>query len=154
MLSQTVEYALRAMTHLASLPGDAAANSEAIAQRTRVPKGYLSKVLRDLVVAGLIDSRRGPNGGFALARAASNISILDVVIATDPIKRIDRCPLGNPAHVKLCPLHRRLDDSIAMIEREFARTSLAEIIETSTRSDDSCMVLVGLTVRKRPGDAR
>ncbi|MBS0189082.1 MAG: Rrf2 family transcriptional regulator [Planctomycetes bacterium] len=150
MLSQTVEYALRAMTHLAALPRDAAANSETIAARTRVPKGYLSKVLRDLVVAGLIDSRRGPSGGFALARPASEVSILDVVNAADPIRRIERCPLGNPAHVKLCPLHRRLDDSIAMIEREFARTSLAEVIETSVKSSDSCPSLVGLTVRAKP----
>lgn len=148
MLSQTVEYALRAMTHLAALPSDAAANSETIAERTQVPKGYLSKVLRDLVVAGLIDSRRGPNGGFALARPASRISILDVVNATDPLKRIEHCPLGNPAHLDLCPLHRRLDDAIAMIEREFGRTSLAEVAASSVRTSNACRTLVGLTVQR------
>lgn len=131
MLSQTVEYALRAMTDLASLPPETASNSESIAERTKVPKGYLSKVLRDLVVAELVVSQRGPSGGFTLARSARDISILDVIRAVDPIKRITECPLGNPEHIDLCPLHRRLDESIAMVEREFARTCIAEVMETN-----------------------
>lgn len=134
MLSQTIEYALRAMTYLASLDRGSAVNSETIAQQTRVPKGYLSKVLRDLVVAELVLSRRGPHGGFSLARDPRRVSMLDVVNAVDPIPRLTKCPLGNPAHVTLCPLHRRLDDAIAMIEREFARTSLAEVRDSNARS--------------------
>ncbi|MCW5766374.1 MAG: Rrf2 family transcriptional regulator [Phycisphaeraceae bacterium] len=149
MLSQTVEYALRAMMHLAALPTDNAANSETIAERTKVPKGYLSKVMRDLVVAGLIDSRRGPSGGFRLARPARDISMLDVINAVDPLQRITRCPLGNPAHLNLCPLHRRLDDAIATMEREFRRTSLEEILETNTRAAGTCRTLVNPTVRGR-----
>lgn len=146
MLSQTIEYALRAMTYLAALDRGAAVNSETIAQQTRVPKGYLSKVLRDLVLAELVLSRRGPHGGFSLARDPRDISMLDVVNAVDPIPRITKCPLGNPAHVKLCPLHRRIDDAVGTIEREFARTSLAEVIETNTRSGGQCSTLVKPTV--------
>lgn len=147
MLSQTIEYALRAMTHLAALEQGAAMNSEMIADRTKVPKGYLSKILRDLVVAELVISQRGPNGGFTLARPADKISILDVITAVDPIQRIKKCPLGNPAHVQLCPLHRRLDDAIGMIEREFKRTTLAEVLETNARSGPQCRTLVTPTVR-------
>lgn len=147
MFSLTIEYALRAMVHLASIPPDAALNSETIAQRTKVPKGYLSKILRDLVVAHLVTSQRGPNGGFTLARPSTKISILDVVNAVDPLERITRCPLGNPLHVKLCPLHRRMDDALAMIERDFKRTSLAEVIETNTRAAGGCATLVTPTVR-------
>lgn len=141
MLSQTTEYALRAMIHLAALPPDMALTSEAIAQRTRVPKGYLSKVLRDLVVAGLVDSQRGPNGGFKLALPPSRISMLDVINAVDPLTRIRSCPLGNPAHLALCPLHKRLDDAIAMIEREFSRTSLAEILSSASAAGSACREL-------------
>lgn len=147
MLSQTIEYALRAMTHLASTERGHAFNSETIAERTKVPKGYLSKILRDLVVAELIVSQRGPNGGFSLARAPDKITILDVVNAVDPIQRIKKCPLGNPAHIQLCPLHRRLDDAIAMIEREFKRTSLAEVLETNSRVSGQCRTLIVPTVR-------
>lgn len=146
MLSQTVEYALRAMVHIAAIPPDSALTSEAIAERTKVPKGYLSKVLRDLVVAGLITSQRGPSGGFSLSRPAPKISMLEVVNAVDPIQRITKCPLGNPAHLQLCPLHRRLDDAIATIERDFAKTSLAEIVESSSRAGKSCRTLITPTV--------
>ncbi|MFM9995652.1 MAG: RrF2 family transcriptional regulator [Phycisphaerales bacterium] len=149
MLSQTIEYALRAMTHLATLEREATANSESIAQGTRVPKGYLSKVLRDLVVAELVLSQRGPNGGFSLARPPDRISMLEVVNAVDPLLRIRKCPLGNPAHIQLCPLHRRLDDAIGMIEREFGRTSLAEVVETNLRSGVQCRILAAPTVRGR-----
>lgn len=148
MLSQTIEYALRAMTHLASLEPGTAINSESIAQRTKVPKNYLSKVLRDLVVAELIVSQRGPNGGFSLARTPDTISMLEVVNAVDPIARITKCPLGNPAHIRLCPLHRRLDDSIGLIEQEFRRTSLAEVLETNTRSAGHCRMMIVPTIRR------
>lgn len=146
MLSQTVEYALRAMTHLATLSQDNSLNSEGIAKRTKVPKGYLSKILRDLVIAELITSQRGPNGGFTLAKPASEISILDVVNAVDPIERITKCPLGNPAHLKLCPLHQHIDDSIAKMEKSFGCTMLPELLETSNRGGPQCKTLTVATI--------
>lgn len=139
------------MMHLAALPSGAAANSESIAERTKVPQGYLSKVLRDLVVAELVTSQRGPNGGFTLAREPSRISMLDVVNAVDPIQRILKCPLGNPAHVKLCPLHRRIDDALDTIEREFGKTSLAEVLAESGKGGGQCKTLVSPTISTRKG---
>lgn len=148
MLSQTVEYALRAMIHLASIEGQGAVTSESIAERTKVPRTYLSKILRDLTVAELVHSQRGPNGGFVLARTASRITMLDVVEAVDPIPRIRRCPLGNPAHLELCPLHRRLDDAAGMVEEEFRRTTLAEVLETSVKAKGQCRAIGAPTVRR------
>lgn len=148
MLSQTIEYALRAMTHLASLPPETSINSETIAEKTRVPRNYLSKVMRDLVLAELVTSQRGPNGGFALSRAPEKITILDVVNAVDPITRITKCPLGNPAHLRLCPLHRRLDDALAMVEKEFARTTLSELLETKAHVSGTCRQMIAVKVPK------
>jgi Rrf2 family nitric oxide-sensitive transcriptional repressor len=148
MLSQTIEYALRAMIHLSAMDPGASANSETIAAHTKVPQGYLSKLLRDMVVAGLVHSQRGPNGGFSLARPPGEISMLDVVNAVDPIQRIRKCPLGNPAHVDLCPLHRRLDDAMGMIESEFGRTSLAEVLESSEQAAPRCRTL-GVALGRR-----
>ncbi|MFO0856153.1 MAG: Rrf2 family transcriptional regulator [Phycisphaerales bacterium] len=128
MISQTIEYALRAMTHLASQPAGSTVSSEQIAECTKVPRGYLSKVLRDLVVANLITSQRGPSGGFSLAREPDAISILDVVNAVDPIQRIHKCPLGKPDHIALCPLHSRLNAALGRIEKEFAETSFTELL--------------------------
>lgn len=127
MFSQTAEYALRAMIHLGSR-ATAPATSEAIAATTRVPAGYLSKILRDLVVARLIRSQRGPNGGFTLARAVEAVSILDIVNAVDPIRRFHECPIKTDGQPRLCALHSRLDNALARIEEELRGTSLAAII--------------------------
>ena len=143
MLSQTVEYALRAMFHLASLDPESAVNSQSISEKTKVPKGYLSKILRDLVVASLIHSQRGPSGGFTLARPASQISILDVINAVDPLLRINNCPLGDPEHTELCPLHSRLDEAIAMIESRFRSTTLAEVVASTAHPGLQCRALLG-----------
>jgi Rrf2 family protein len=134
MFSQTAEYALRAMTMLAELdPNGPSATAERISAVTRVPRSYLSKVMRDLARAGLVDSQRGPNGGFVLGRPAEQITILQVLAAVDPIHRITSCPLGRPDHVKLCPLHRRLDAAIAQVEGVLGRTTLGELVTQGTK---------------------
>ncbi len=150
MISQTTEYALRAMVHLATLEPGITINSENLAARTKVPQGYLSKILRDLVVADLITSQRGPNGGFALARPADDISMLEVVNAVDPIQRIRKCPLGNPAHLNLCPLHRRIDDAMDLIEQRFRETKLSEVLEPARRAGTCAGIAVPLTTPARP----
>lgn len=154
-LSSTTEYALRAAVYLASLEGGAA-SSERIAENTKVPPGYISKVMRDLVVAGVASSQRGPNGGFVLARAPAKISILEVVDAVTPIRRITACPLGNSAHLSLCPLHRKLDDAIETIQKAFASTTLAELLVQGAGKPGRCAGVAGsaaLTVRGAPRPA-
>ncbi len=128
MFSQTVEYALRAMMFLASR-GGSPVTSECIATNTRVPAGYISKVMRDLVLGNLVASFRGPHGGFVLTAKPEAITMFDVVDAVDPFRRIHKCPIDNPNHTELCPLHRRLDDAMAEIERSFRAVTLAHMLE-------------------------
>ena len=142
MFSQTVEYALRAAVLLAADP-DRPQTTEQIADRTRVPRGYLSKVLQHLGRADLVHAQRGLHGGFTLNRPPEQITVLEVVNAVDPIQRIRECPLGLEAHGKnLCPLHRRLDDAMAMIEAVFGRTTLAEVLADPSESKPLCEVTV------------
>jgi Rrf2 family protein len=134
LLSQTAEYALRAAVWLASHP-EQAMTTQAIAEGTQVPAGYLSKVLQSLGRAGLVRSQRGQGGGFGLARAAERISALDVINAVAPLERIHTCPLHLPQHRgALCPLHQKLDDAVVLLERSFGSTSLAELLEGNGRS--------------------
>ena len=133
MFSQTSEYALRAMLVLASGDGRAASSAQ-VAAEARVPKPYLSKVLSDLARAGLVVSQRGPSGGFALGRPATEITVLDVINAVDPLKRITACPLGRPEHIELCPLHRELDAAIAHVEQSLGSTKIAALRESTAPS--------------------
>lgn len=138
MFSQTVEYALRAVVHLSGL-APAAQTTEEIARATRVPQAYLAKVLQSLVQAGIVRSQRGIGGGMALARMPSELTILEVVNAVDPIQRIHSCPLGLASHgVHLCPLHRRVDDALALVENAFGNTTLQEVIDEPSESIPLC----------------
>ena len=142
MFSQTVEYALRAVVLLASQP-DTPMTTQRIAERTQVPVGYLSKVLQNLGREGLVHSQRGVHGGFTLARASAEITILQVVNAVDPIRRINACPLGLASHAEeLCPLHRRLDDALAHIEKAFSDSTIADLLAEPTQSPPLCELSV------------
>jgi len=128
MISQTAEYALRAIVQIASR-SDRAQTALEISQPTKVPIAYLAKILQGLTRAGIIWSQRGPNGGFTLRRPADELSVFDIVQAIDPTLRITECPLGLDAHCdELCPLHRRLDDAAGMIESAFRATTISELL--------------------------
>lgn len=140
MLSQTVEYALRAVVQLASI-APATSTTAALAKVTQVPPAYLVKVLQELVKGGIVTSHRGAGGGVSLARKPDELTILDIVSATDPIQRIRMCPLDLVTHgVKLCPLHRRLDAALAQVESAFRNTTLAEVVGDPSKIKPLCEV--------------
>lgn len=138
MFSQTVEYALRAVVHLAHESPDGRTTDQ-IAAATRVPRAYLSKVLQALCRGGIVRSQRGLGGGMTLAKSPDELTILEVVNAVDPIQRIRTCPLGIAAHgVHLCPLHSRVDNALALVETAFANSTLAEILAEPSSSIPLC----------------
>jgi Rrf2 family transcriptional regulator, nitric oxide-sensitive transcriptional repressor len=138
MFSQKVEYALRAVVHLAH-EAPAPRTTEQIAAATRVPPAYLAKVLQGLAHAGVVRSQRGVGGGMALVKPPARLTLLEVVNAVDPIRRIRECPLGLASHgVRLCPLHKRLDSALASVEDAFRRTTLAEILAEPAESVPLC----------------
>lgn len=138
MFSQTVEYALRVVVYLASLDGKPATTKQ-IAAVTKVPEGYLAKVLQGLGRAGLVLSQRGLHGGSILALSPEKLNIYDVIEAVQPIQRIRSCPLSLQSHgVKLCALHKRLDDAMAEVERVFRQSTIAELLTEPTNSKPLC----------------
>lgn len=137
MLSQTAEYALRAVVHLAA-HREQAQTVQQIAAATRVPSGYLSKLLQRLARAGIVASQRGVGGGFALVREPRELSLLDVVQVVDPVRRIGSCPLGEAPHGhgrRLCPLHSRLDEALAAVEKALAESRVADLLAEHLRTN-------------------
>jgi Rrf2 family protein len=90
-ITSAADYAIRAMIHLACLPDGGHALRDDIAQAERIPSSFMAKILRSLVRAQLLRSSRGVNGGFALARPASEIHMLEIVEAVE-----------GPLHLTLC----------------------------------------------------
>lgn len=138
MLSQTCEYALRAIVFLADHPGEAN-TSEAIAAVTKVPIGYLAKIMQQLARGGLVSSQRGLHGGFTLLKNPKELTMYDVMQCVDPIERITECPLKLEGHgTNLCPLHRRLDNAMQALELSFKKTSIAQLLTEPTTSRPLC----------------
>lgn len=138
MFTQTVEYALRAIVHLAQ-QSPQASTTEEVASATHVPRAYLAKILSVLGRAGLVKSQRGLGGGIKLAKAPEQLTVLEVVNAVEPIQRIRTCPLGLSEHGStLCPLHARMDMAMALVEQSFAGTTIAEVLNEPSLSVPLC----------------
>ena len=128
MISQTVEYALRAIVTLAQHEG-AACTSRQISEITQVPAPFLSKLMQGLVRANLVTSKRGLHGGFVLTKDPSELTVWEVVDSVEPLKRIRECPLGIGSHGgTLCPLHRRLDNAMGLVEESFRNATIAQLL--------------------------
>ena len=152
MLSQTTEYALRAMSCLAYMPKELVSTAQ-LAEVTLVPMNYLAKVLQLLAKADLISGRRGVGGGYRLKRPATEITLLDVINAIDPIMRITECPLKLENHSgKLCPLHSKIDLAAKSLIDQFSGMSLYDMFaaDPSIRPlcDTSMTARVDLTLGK------
>jgi Rrf2 family protein len=138
MISQTAEYALRAVVYLADQDGEPRTNVQ-IAEATQVPAGYLAKVMQGLSRARVVNSQRGLNGGFTLKESPNELTVLAVINAIDPIRRIHECPLGLPSHgTTLCPLHQRIDNAAALVEEAFGDTTVSELLDVPKSRKPLC----------------
>ena len=90
-ISRRIEYGLRAMLYLASVPRTAKVPFREIARRMDVPKDFLAKILKKLVREKLAASIRGSHGGYSLGRAAAEITFLDVIEAVEGPVKVNLC---------------------------------------------------------------
>lgn len=133
MLSQTTEYALRAIVYL-GFTRDVPQTTVDISRATKTPVSYLAKVMQGLTRARLVESQRGLHGGFVLAQEPDKITIFDVVQAVDPIVRIVTCPMDLEGHGDgLCLLHATLDQAMGQAETLFRATRISDLILDSSR---------------------
>ena len=106
-LSQTAEYALRAMARIAVQGVAEPLLARDLSAETRIPRQYLLKILRRLVLAGILASKKGRGGGFILARPPAKIALCDVLVAVDAYPQKGRCAFGLHACSRKnpCALH-------------------------------------------------
>jgi Rrf2 family protein len=106
-LSRPAEYALRATTYIARLNPEQRIRSTDLSREIDVPASFLSKIMRHLVAGGIVDGKKGHNGGFLLAKPPAQIRFIDVLRAVDFEPKADHClfGLGNCDSNNPCPLH-------------------------------------------------
>jgi Rrf2 family protein len=137
MISQKAKYALRALVILARAHDDDEALTIAeVSERQNIPKKFLEQILLDLKRHGLLDSRRGKNGGYALLRPADNITFGEVLRIVDgPIAPLP-C-LSKMAYRKCadcdgeasCEIRRVFAEVAAATRAVLDQTTIADAIE-------------------------
>ena len=94
-LSKKADYALMAMKHLAQKSGGPSTSAREIAEQYDIPIELMAKVLQRLVRTGLLVSTQGTRGGYTLGRAATSISVADVIQAIDGPLTVTACSSEN-----------------------------------------------------------
>lgn len=129
LVSQTVEYALRAVLHIARDPGGDSVRVGDIADAIDVPRNYLSKTLHRLARARILTSSRGPTGGFQLARPPQQITLAQIAA---PFSRMGErvCLLGQPScgDDRPCAAHSRWKLVAEQAEEFFNHTTVADLL--------------------------
>lgn len=131
MLSKSCEYGLRASLYLASLDRDGYVSIGTISEELDISFPFLTKIFQKLNDAGLLESRRGPNGGVALTTPADEITLHEIVVAIDGPDLFQECVLGLPGcgEAEPCPLHEQWTEERSRVETMFRDTTLAELPE-------------------------
>jgi Rrf2 family protein len=116
MLSNTCKYAIRSVIYLA-VHGNAnkKIGIKTISQELNIPSPFLGKILQQLSKNKLLNSTKGPNGGFCLGRNPDEINLLEIIRVVDGLDFFDTCIIGmkicsgDDKNKKKCPFHDKLD---------------------------------------------
>lgn len=130
MISQTAEYALRAVLYLAAEKNGDPVPVETIADRLSMPRNYLSKTLHTLAKRGILTSARGPRGGFELAVPGSELSLFEVIEPFDDLERRGQCLLGRPecSDRTPCAAHHRWQALAQSVSGFFRETTVEDLV--------------------------
>lgn len=133
--SRSCEYALRALTYLATLEDQRMATVKEISEQEQLPKQFLAKLLQAMARAGIVASVKGPGGGFALASPPDEITLYDVVSCIDGTVEFDRCAVGlvECNDQAPCPLHDQWKVLRESIKLYLLRNNLATLRDALNR---------------------
>lgn len=126
--SKTFGYALRSILYLSATEDPKRVQLDEVADRLNVPRHFLAKVMKKLASEGIIDSRKGPSGGFSCNESTGSTSLLTLSNVTGESLHFDNCvlKLRKCNAKKPCPLHHQALD---------IRNQWMHILSTTTVSD-------------------
>jgi Rrf2 family protein len=131
MLSDTAEYALRAVLYIAQHSSAARLiRTDQVAEALGVPRNYLSKILHQLAKQGVLASARGVTGGFRLAHPAEELVLSRIIEHFDPIVPQRTCILGRPecSDTNPCPAHGRWKGISVEVRGFFNKTTVGDLL--------------------------
>lgn len=134
MISRTSAYALEAATIIAARDGERITATN-LAAELDLPGNYLSKILNAMAHARLLESERGPRGGFRLAREPADIAIEDIIGLFEDVGSSRRCFLGRGKCTEndSCAMHDRWKEVSAPMFDFFRDTTLDSLVADRRR---------------------
>ncbi len=129
LYSRPCEYAIRTMAYLARLTPDKRVQAQEIAAAEGIPAPILAKVLQQLAHSDLVNSFKGPGGGFSLNRSPSAINLYEIFRVVDGVADLDRCAVGLAEcnDFAPCPLHDTWKSVRVHLLQYLKKTTLEEM---------------------------
>jgi Rrf2 family protein len=135
-LTHRGSYAIRAVLTLARADADEVVPARRIAKEMDIPVRFLPQVLGDLSRVGIVEARLGRAGGYRLSKPAAEISLLDVIEASEGDARRQTCVLtGKPCDgVDPCDVHEMFYEAQEAILQRLDGVSVADVVADSDRA--------------------
>jgi Rrf2 family protein len=138
MFSTSCHYGLQAMLYIAMYStSQKNVGLTEIAENQEIPKHFLSKILQELVRNNLIESMKGPKGGFKLKHSADDIHLIQIIEAIDGLEVFTQCGIGfkKCSDDHPCPIHHEYKVVREKIQELFVNKSLKDLTEDVERGD-------------------
>lgn len=130
-------YALRAVIDIADNAGGGSVRAADVARRQRISARYLERLLAALAESGVVESRKGPGGGYRLARPAADISVRDVILASGEMVALPPCMDVGSESCELaagCPAHAVWDGLRRVADDYLAGCRISDLVGTGSRA--------------------
>ena len=129
LYSRPCEYAIRTMAYLARVGPDKRVQAQEVAAAEDIPAPILAKVLQQLARSNLVNSFKGPGGGFSLMQRPSEINLYEIFRVVDGVQDLDRCAVGLAEcnDFAPCPLHDTWKSVRVHLVQYLKKTTLEEM---------------------------
>lgn len=130
MFSRSCEYALQSILYITlHSQDDKAVGLKQISESQKIPPHFLSKILQQLVKAKILNSTKGPNGGFSLKVSPNRLRLIKVVDTIDGLEIFNRCGIGlkKCSDKSPCPVHFEFKAVKDKIREVLTEKTLAEL---------------------------
>ncbi len=128
-LTRQPEYAVRTLIELVNAPAGVLVHSKTIAEKQKLPEKFLNKTIQILVRAGMIETRRGMQGGIRLAVPPESVTLVDILTAIEGKLALNPC-LDSDYHCENqaeCPVRKVIQRTQGAILAELSKETLADL---------------------------
>jgi Rrf2 family protein len=133
LLSKSFGYALRGILYVALMDKDGRkVQLDEIAGKLSVPRYFLAKIMKKMVKEKILNSARGPYGGFFLNNKTQEIRLIQLVEITDGLSLFDSCVLrlGSCNAINPCPLHNHMSNLRSEVLERFSNTTIGDLVRS------------------------